>query len=90
MSVGQQRLWLTAMSDNVMPFGGLTKQPLPVERVLSNRETFALFEVVVLGWHDNGEFHLGMSDPDMARALVLIEMARRTIVDEIAGRASKP
>ena len=63
-------------------FTGSTKLPLPVERVLTNSQALDLTEVIVLGWTPGGSFHFAGSDPDMARAMMLLACAQRWITDQ--------
>lgn len=67
---------------DVTNFKGMTKQPLPVERVLTNEDAMNLTEVVVLGWAPDGSFHFAGSEADLSRALMLLACAQRWITDQ--------
>lgn len=67
----------------VVNFTGITKLPLSVDRVLDGARD--LTEVVVLGWDENGELFISMSEPSLDRALMLLAVAQREIVNEVAG-----
>ncbi len=66
----------------VLTFSGITKQPLPVERILTSDSALALSEVVVIGWTDEGKLHIAMSDPDISRAVLLLAVAQQTLVKD--------
>lgn len=68
----------------VVGFGGATKLPLPVERILTSETALALTEVIVLGWREDGTMHLALSEPALDRALMLLACAQKRIVDEVS------
>ena len=67
---------------NVISFGGITKNPLPVERVLMSDTAMTLTEVLVIGYNPDGTLHLAMSEPELERALMLLELASGYIMRE--------
>jgi hypothetical protein len=76
------------MSERVVNFTGSTILPIPVERILTNKDALALTEVIVLGWNEDGSIYLAMSDPGLDRALMLLAIAQQQIVSSRAADAS--
>jgi hypothetical protein len=66
--------------NNVESFGGITKLPLPVDRVLAGAAN--LNEVVVIGYHDDGSIHIAMSEPELDRVVMLLELAKAYVVQQ--------
>lgn len=71
------------MTDKVVNLGVKTKLPIPVERILTSDTALALTEVLVVGWNEDGGLHFAMSDPGLDRALLLLECAKRQIIDDV-------
>lgn len=76
------------MSEPVTTFGGATKLPLPVERILMSESAMSCTEVIVLGWKEDGSLHFAMSDPGLDRALMLLAIAQQQVVNEANSTAS--
>jgi basic membrane lipoprotein Med (substrate-binding protein (PBP1-ABC) superfamily) len=62
--------------DNVVEFSGVTRLPIPVERVIKKALKGKLTEVVVVGYNSDGHFYFASSEPDGPSVLWLLEMAR--------------
>ena len=69
--------------DNVITPDFPTTLPLPPHRVLQGGMDM-LSEVVVLGW-ERGEARLyfAASDPDLSRALMLLELAKQELLSRV-------
>ena len=61
------------MSDNVIPFDGVTVGDVPVEQVLKGAEEANLDMVVVLGFEPDGEEWFASSTGDLSEVLWLLE-----------------
>lgn len=65
------------MTDNVIPFNGVTRLPIPVERVLQGAQDAGLTEVVVTGYREeDGAYYFASSEPDGPSCVWLLEKAK--------------
>ena len=69
-------------ADNVVPFGGATVLPVPVEKVLNAALEHELEEVIVVGRESGGEFYIAtsVSSRTLGDALYLLEAAKHLLV----------
>ena len=65
---------------DVVGIGGSTVLPIPPDKVLDGAKVCD--EVVVIGWHGN-DFYMATSQPDLKDVLLLVEIAKRGIMDRI-------
>lgn len=69
--------------DNVVRPSFPTTQPIEPDIVLQGPVRL-LSEVLVIGWiRGEGRLYFGASDPDMSRALMLLEMAKKQILERM-------
>lgn len=64
------------MSDNVVSFGGMTKLPLPPEKILSAALGYQFERVTVIGVTESGEEYVASSTSDCGAILWDMERAR--------------
>jgi hypothetical protein len=64
----------------VVGFGGETTLPIATDKVLDGARH--LNQVAVLGWAGN-DFYMATSEPDLRDVLLLLEIAKRGIMDRI-------
>lgn len=69
------------MSDNVIPFGGVTRLDLPTDRVLEEAKGQVVDGgVVVLGWDKEGEVFFSSSIADGGEVIWLLEKAKLALL----------
>jgi hypothetical protein len=64
----------------VVPFTGITKNSVPVADVLDGAKDSD--EVVILSWKGD-DFVMAMSEPHAAGTLMMLELAKRQLMDSI-------
>ena len=64
----------------VIPFTGTTKNRVPVENVLEGAKDSD--EVVILSWKGD-DFVMAMSEPHATQTLMMLELAKRQLMDSI-------
>ena len=64
----------------VVPFTGITKGKVPVADVLEGAQNSD--EVVILSWKGD-DFVMAMSDPHAMHTLMMLELAKRQLMDSI-------
>lgn len=69
------------MSDNVIPFGGITRHDTPVEEVTKWAGKAGLASVVVIGWDADGDMYFASSAADGGEVLWLLESAKKALLD---------
>lgn len=68
------------MTDNVVPFNGLTRLDLPPERVLARAIEEGLKSAVVVGWTADGKTYFASSLADSAEIIYLFERAKHDLL----------
>ena len=77
------------MSENVVPFHGITKRPLLPETVLVGAIEADLREVLVIGWQGD-ELYVAASRSRVGELLILMEMAKRQLLDNLPPATDDP
>ncbi len=72
--------------DNIVDLPCETSLPLQPDKILQNAVGTGIDEIALLYLDANGEFQMCTSEPDMARNLMLVELARKRLVDELGSR----
>ena len=70
------------MSENIVPFHGITKRPLSPETVLAGAIETDLRDVLVLGWQGD-DLYVAASHSKVGELLILMEMAKRQLLDNL-------
>lgn len=65
---------------SVVPIGGLTTLPIPVENVLDNAPR-DLTGVLVIGEQEDGELYVASSTSDKPYCVWLLEKAKKSLLD---------
>lgn len=76
------------MTDNIVPWGGITRHDIPADRVINAALEHGLEGVVIIGFDKDGAEYFASSYADGSDALWLIERGRHKlmrIVDELEG-----
>ena len=68
--------------DNVVPFPGLTRLDIDIERVLDAAKT-ALDGGIVIGWDHDGTLYFASSYTDGKKILWLLKMAELKLLDAV-------
>lgn len=68
------------MSDNVVPFPGITRLDLPADRIITAAQG-NLEDVVIVGWDLNGGFYFGSLKADGAEVLWFLEIAKKKLLE---------
>lgn len=68
------------MDDNVIPFTGITRNSLQVERVMDEASAATDGVFVGIGWDADGEFYFASSVADGADVLWLLEKAKQKLL----------
>jgi hypothetical protein len=68
-------------SDNVIDLPVVTSLDIPVERILNGAIEANLDTAIVIGWQEDGEFYFAGSSGDAAQTLLLLELAKRELLD---------
>jgi len=69
------------MTDNVIPFGGITRLDLPVQQVLEAAKSRCSGGVVILGYEDDGSHYFASSMADGGEVVWLLEMAKKLLLE---------
>ena len=69
------------MSDKVTELGGITIVPMTVEKVLTNSIPEIPERAMVIGWDKDDNLYLAGTHSDMEGALMLLEMAKRHVME---------
>ena len=67
--------------DKVIPFGGITRLDLPVDRILDGAKEWGAQSVVVIGWDGEDEFAFTTSSADGGEVLWLLEKAKLELIE---------
>lgn len=67
--------------DKVIPFGGITRLDLPVDRILDGAKEWGAQSVVVIGRDGDGEFAFASSAADGGEVLWLLEKAKLELIE---------
>lgn len=67
--------------DNVVILNGVTRIPIPPERVLSGAMVQGMKLAVVIGYDADGDFYFASSEPDGAEIVWLLEMAKLKLLN---------
>lgn len=68
---------------NIINIGGLTKLPIPVQKVLQAALDLNLTSAIIIGYDQNGEEYFSSSEPDGAEILWLLERSKQRLIDII-------
>lgn len=68
--------------DNVIPFPGVTRLPIPAERVIEAALKAGIEDVLILGWLPDGGLYFASSMPDEPSALWLLEIGRNELINQ--------
>ena len=71
------------MTDNVVPLNCTTTLDIPVDRVLDAAKEEVKDVVIVIGRQEDGKLYAASSISDVGDLLVLLELAKRTLLDGI-------
>jgi len=69
------------MDEKIIPFGGITRLDVPVDKVLDAAKDWCAESVVVIGWDRNGEFGFASSAADGGEVIWLLEKAKLELFD---------
>lgn len=78
------------MSDNVVNIGVSTTLDLPSERILGGAREREITDIVLLGYDKDGEFYMACAPADLRDMLVLVELAKRQIMDSLTSPSATP
>lgn len=70
------------MSDNVIPFGGLTTNDLPLESFLDAAKDTLDGYTIIVGWDKDGKLFLGSNFADAGEILWLLAKAQQALLEE--------
>lgn len=68
------------MSDNVIPFGGITYADIPPKHVLEKALDADLESAFVIGMLENGEFYAAGSTGDLGYTLICLERFKKLLL----------
>lgn len=71
--------------NNVVPFIGETYLDIPADRVLQKAIEARIEPAVVLGRDPEGRLYFASSSGDIADVLLMLEVAKRDLLDEALG-----
>ncbi len=69
------------MQDTVVPFTGLTKLDIPVDKILEGAKEANLKTVIVIGEDQNGESFLASSSGDLALMYWMLANTQKYLLD---------
>lgn len=70
------------MNDNVCMFTGETYLDIPSDRILKSAIDENIENVIVLGRDPEGRLYFAASSGDVAEILLMLEVAKRDLLDE--------
>lgn len=71
------------MTADVIDLHATTTQDIPAERVIEGALAEGLESVVVLGFHESGEFYFGANKADVAHVLFALKWAEHRIMEAV-------
>ena len=74
------------LPDNVVIADVATSHHLQVQRVLQAAHDRGLDDVMVVGWHDDGEIYFLASDPSIGNAVYRLELAKQKLLSAVKDR----
>lgn len=69
--------------DNVVDLNVETMLDIPADRILNSAVDARVEHAVVIGWGEDGELYFATSFGDVAQSLLLLELAKRELLDAI-------
>lgn len=73
--------------DNIFIFPGYTTLPIPTKRVLKGGEEnlHETLPMLLLGYDQSGEFYIASNQTNIGEALMLLELAKQKIMEQLNG-----
>ena len=70
------------MSD-VIDFPGMTRNPIPVDKVLSGEALNACTDVLCLGWKEDGSLLIACSEKSYRANIYMLEVAKALLLTDL-------
>lgn len=72
---------------DIIAFSGETRLPDDPAIALEKAKDWGLERVVICGWAQDGKFHMGGSHSEIGEAALLLDIAKKKLVDIAEGLA---
>ena len=73
------------MSD-VIDFPGMTRNPIPVDKVLTGEALNACTDVLCLGWKEDGSLLIACSETSYRENIYMLELAKHQLLTNLLNR----